>query len=170
MKSQNGSNSPADSNGQRKTVTYKFVTGETSVVEVSEEIAAFLVEADKAEHALAERERSHCLSTDAAAYEGIDYSDGVTPEAAIFLAVENDASTALLQKAIASLTAVQKRRLLMLVTGMKYEEIAHIEGVCLSSLAESIEAANKKIFLIYPKKRPQNLRIVRGFLFPLSVP
>lgn len=84
MKSQNKNNLPANSDGQRKTVTYKFSTGETSVVEVSDEIAAFLAEADKAEHALAERERSHCLSTDAAAYEGIDYSDGSTPETMIY--------------------------------------------------------------------------------------
>ena len=145
MKSQNKNNLPTNSNGQSNTVTYKFVTGETSVVEVSEEIAAFLAECDRAEGRKERKERRHCLSLDAAEYEGTDYSDGTTPETMLFHSIANGDTSALLQNAISSLTEVQKRRLIMLVSGMKYEEIAHIEGVCLSSLAESIEAAKRKI-------------------------
>ncbi len=145
MKSQNKNNLPTNSNGQSKTVTYKFVTGETSVVEVSEEIAAFLAEADKAEHALAERERIHCLSTDAAAYEGIDYSDGITPESELVLAVESAASSALLKKAISTLTEIQKRRFLLFSSGMTYKEIADKEETCINAVVKSISASKRKM-------------------------
>ncbi|MBO2527744.1 MAG: hypothetical protein CW335_06185 [Clostridiales bacterium] len=145
MRLHNKSKLPANSEGKSKTVIYKFVTGETSVVEVPEEIVAFLAEADKAEHALAERERNHCFSMDAAEYEGTDYSDGTTPETALVLTVEKAASSALVQKALSTLTDVQKRRFLMFLSGMKYEEIAHSESVILTSVESSITQARKKL-------------------------
>lgn len=145
MKSQNKYNLPANSNGQSKTVTYKFVTGETSVVEVSGEIAAFLAECDRAEASRERMERRHCLSLDAAEYEGTDYSDGTTPETMIFAAIESENKSALIQNAISTLTKIQKRRLLMLVSGMKYEEIARLEGVTLTAVESSIAQSRKKL-------------------------
>jgi RNA polymerase sigma factor (sigma-70 family) len=49
-------------------------------------------------------------------------------------------------QALDKLTEVQRRRYLMYhVDGLKLEEIAEIEGVAFQSIAESLEAAKKKI-------------------------
>ena len=145
MKSQSKNNSPTNSNGQSKTVTYKFVTGETSVVEVSDEIAAFLAECDRTEASRERMERRHCFSLDAAEYEGTDYSDGTTPEASLIASIENDAVPVSLQRALSALTDIQKKRFLLFSLGKTYQEIAEIEGTSINAVAKSITASKRKM-------------------------
>ena len=141
MNAQNKSTSPSGSGGQSKTVTYKFVTGETSEVEVSGEVAAFLAEADKAEHAQEVAERRHTYSLDAILYEGSEYSSGETPEARLQSALDRRR----INDALSCLTETQKRRLLTLSSGCTFREIAQRERVNVRAVFDCIEAARKKI-------------------------
>ena len=145
MRSQNKSNLPANSGGQSKTVTYKFVTGEASFVKVSDEIAAFLAECDRIEANADRKERHHCISLDATEYEGTDYSDGTTPEVLISNAHENHSLYVRVQKALSCLTETQRRRLLLYAKGKSFHDIAKREGLTThKTVEESIKAARKK--------------------------
>lgn len=137
--------------GQSKKIKYKFVTGETSEVEVTEELATFLAECDREDANNDRKERYHCLSMNAAEYEGLDYSDGTTPEVMLLRLIEHDLNPVRLQEAFSTLTEVQKRRLLMLVSKMTYEEIAKAEGVYIRAIAQSIDASRKKIKKFFRK-------------------
>ena len=122
-------------------ITYRFVDGETSEGEVSEDIGEFILESRREEDNLARKERYHCYSYDAVEYEGEEYADEHTPE--------NDAaadeSKAELDMALNSLSAVQRRRLLMLADGMSIREISRREGVAHKQVIKSIEQAREKI-------------------------
>ncbi|MBQ6430372.1 MAG: hypothetical protein IJJ99_00635 [Oscillospiraceae bacterium] len=141
MNAQNKSTSPAGSDGQSKTVTYKFVTGETSVVEVSDEIAAFLAECDREEHAQEVAERRHTYSLDAILYEGSEYSNGETAETDLLSELEQRR----IYEALSCLTEAQKRRLLALASGYTFREIAQSDHVDVRAIFDSIEAARRKI-------------------------
>lgn len=54
-------------------IKWTFANGDTSEIEVSEEIAAIVIDSRKAEHAQQEKERYHCYSLDAIDYEGDEF-------------------------------------------------------------------------------------------------
>ncbi len=142
MNAQNKSTSPAGSGGQSKTVRYKFVTGETSEVEVSGEVAAFLAEADKAEHAQEVAERRHTYSLDAILYEGSEFSNGKTPETDLVSTIDRERFRATLS----ILTDRQRRRLKMFSEGLSSREIATRESIAdHKAILESINTARRKI-------------------------
>lgn len=65
-------------------INYTFANGETSEVEVSEEIGNVILDSRREESNLDRKERYHCYSLDAAEFEGAEYADGDTPETALF--------------------------------------------------------------------------------------
>lgn len=77
-------------------INYTFANGETSDVEVNEEIGNLILDSRREESNQDRKERYHCYSLDAAVYEGRDYADGETPESALFLQLETSASRRLL--------------------------------------------------------------------------
>ena len=94
-------------------INYTFANGETSDVEVREEIGNLILDSRREESNQDRKERYHCYSLDAAEYEGGDYADGSTPETELFLQLENQR----IKKAFEQLSEVQRRRLLMLAEG-----------------------------------------------------
>ena len=118
-------------------ITYRFVDGETSESEVSEDIGEFILESRREEDNLARKERYHCYSYDAAEYESEEYADEHTPEDDAVA----DESKAELGRALNSLSAGQRRRLLMFADGMSIREIARREHVDYRAVWKSIESA-----------------------------
>ena len=126
-------------------INYTFANGETSDVEVSEEIGTVILDSRREESNLDRKERYHCYSLDAADFEGEDYADGSTPESELFLQLENQHIAATFDK----LSEVQKRRLLMLAQGLSLREIARREGKDIKTIRESIEGARKKFLKFF---------------------
>lgn len=131
-------------NGKMK-INYTFANGETSDVEVSEEIGTVILDSRREESNLDRKERYHCYSLDAADFEGEDYADGSTPESELFLQLENQHIAETFDK----LSEVQKRRLLMLAQGLSLREIARREGKDIKTIRESIEGARKKFLKFF---------------------
>ena len=121
-------------------VNYTFADGETSDVEVSEEIGTVILDSRREEDNLARKERYHCYSLDGAGYEGERMADGETPET-LLLAQEGDRH---IEETLGLLSETQRRRLLMLADGLSVREIARREGKEIKTVRESIEGARKK--------------------------
>ncbi|MCD7712938.1 MAG: hypothetical protein LUJ25_09650 [Firmicutes bacterium] len=122
-------------------IKYTFATGETTEVEVNDEIGEFIIDSRRSEDSADRKERRHCYSMDAALYEGEDYgTEDFTDRLFDDTAEEN----ARVRRAFAHLTDVQKRRLLMYSRGISIREIARREGKDYSAVKESIHAAQKK--------------------------
>lgn len=122
-------------------INYTFVNGETSEIEVSEEIGTMILDSRREESNLDRKERYHCYSLDAADFEGLEMADPNTPEGALFLQFEQKA----IAKALNLLSEVQKRRLLLLAQGLSMREISRIENKDIKTIRESIEGARKKL-------------------------
>ena len=110
--------------------------------EALEEVLAFLEEDARRVQNAERRERFH------APYhlEALDYESGslayhLTPEK-LLLQKEQEEEHAL---ALNALTETQRRRFCLWVDGLTYREIAAIEEADLSSVAESISTARKKL-------------------------
>lgn len=128
-------------NGKMK-INYIFANGETSEVEVEEEIGNIILDSRRKESNLDRKERYHCYSMDAAAFEGMDYADEKTSEKLL----EQKTADRHVADILAELPEIQKRRLLLYAEGKSLREIARMEGVDHKAVKKSIEAA-KKYFL-----------------------
>lgn len=116
--------------------------GKPIMVEVTEEVAEFLREDKRVTGNADRRERNHCeFHMDAMDYEGEAFAYRETPEQ-ILLRKERDMA---LWKAMEVLSNTQFRRLILYADGMSFREIAALEGKDFSSIAESINAAKKKV-------------------------
>ena len=115
-------------------INYTFANGETSDVEVNEEIGNLILDSRREESNQDRKERYHCYSLDAAVYEGRDYADGETPESALFLQLENQR----IKEAIGRLSEVLFLR-----------EIARREGKDIKTIRESIEGARRKFLKFF---------------------
>ena len=124
------------------TINYHFNNGENSEIEVSEELGAVILESRRKEENLARKERYHCVSMENSEFEGVDFIDETTPEMLFFEQIENEHILETLDK----LSETQRRRLLMLASGISIREIARVEGVEFGPVYRSIKAA-KKTFL-----------------------
>ena len=122
-------------------INYTFNNGENSEVEVNEEIGEVILESRRKEENLARKERYHCVSMEDALYEGDDSIDERTPESLFMEQFDNEHIKETLDK----LSETQRRRLLMLASGMTVMDISRAEGVQYAPVYRSIEAA-KKIF------------------------
>ena len=120
---------------------YTFATGETTEVEVNDEIGEFIIDSRRSEDSADRKERRHCYSMDSALYEGEDYG---TEDFTDRLFDETAEENARVRRAFAHLTEVQRRRLLLYSRGLSIREIARREGKDYSAVKESIYAAQKK--------------------------
>lgn len=123
-------------------INYTFANGETSDVEVSEEIGTMILDSRREESNLDRKERYHCYSLDGAEFEGMEMADKEMPETALFLQLENQH----IAKLLSELPEVQRRRLLLYAEGKSLREIARMEGVDHKAVKKSIEAAKKYFF------------------------
>lgn len=85
-------------------IKYEFADGTVSEVEVEDSIGAVIIEDRRLEDNLSRKERYHCYSLDAVQFEGVEYSDGETPESILV----SDEYSGELQEVLGSLTDVQK--------------------------------------------------------------
>ena len=128
-------------------IRYEFATGEVVQVKVAGgEIADFLRESRRREHANNERCRYHSAfsldSEDSRCGQLISYK---TPDDQIIEAEEHQR----LHDSIAHLSAVQRERLLMLADGRSIAEIARFQHAAYNSVKGSIQAAQQKIRKIF---------------------
>ena len=123
-------------------INYTFNNGEKSEVEVNEEIGAVILELRRKEENMERNRRRRCYSLDDFDFEGEDFADDRTPESLFMEQLDNEHIKETLDK----LSETQRRRLLMLASGMSIREIARAEGVEFGPVYRSIEAA-KKTFL-----------------------
>ena len=124
-------------------IRYTFDNGETSEVEVSEEIGEFIVSSRRKEETDNRRERYHCLSSNIMDFEGMEYSVQDTMED-LLTELENKR----IKRAFSHLTETQQRRILMLADGLSEREISRLEDKEIKTIRESIDSARKK-FLKY---------------------
>ena len=121
-------------------INYTFNNGENSEVEVNEEIGAIILESRRKEENLARKERYHCVSMDNSEFEGVDFIDETTPEVLFMEQIDNEHIKETLEK----LSKTQRRRLLMLASGMSISDIARQENRDFRTVYDSLEAAKKK--------------------------
>lgn len=128
---------------QKMKIKYKFANGETSEVEVNDEVGTFIIKSRKEEHALDEKERYHReFSIEQSEYEGLNIAIFTGPDDEV---IKNDLVKKM-DEALDCLTETQRRRLLMYSEGMSMRAIAQAEGISNHHhIAKSIEEAKKKI-------------------------
>ena len=129
-------------------ITYKFTDATMSEVEVSEEIGTLIMDSPREEENAARKERYHCWSLDAIDYEGAEYS---VPDFTDTLFDGSNERDALVRAAFSRLSDVQRRRLLMLASGLSLREIARREGKDIKTVRESIDGARKKFLKNFGK-------------------
>lgn len=125
-------------------IKYKFLTGEVTEVEVTEEIGNVILESRRKEHASVEKNRYHAaFSLNDVTYEGeVCSSLGSNPVDTLIKKERNEECNARLSK----LTAVQRNRYEMLVGDeMSIADIARSENASFNSVKESIESARRKL-------------------------
>ena len=126
-------------------INYTFNNGENSEVEVNEELGAVILESRRKEENLARKERYHCVSMENSEFEGVDFIDETTPEALFMEQLDNEHIMETLDK----LSETQRRRLLMLASGMSIRDIARSEGTDYRAVYDSIKQARKKFQKIF---------------------
>ena len=117
--------------------------------ELVDEVLAFFKNEYRLDYNADRRRKSHEISAEevftyepAAPYEYCSREYPMTPEEILIL---NDEDERTMQRMAKILTETQYRRLTMLMNGFTVQEIARVEGKDHTSVAESIEAAAKKI-------------------------
>ena len=126
-------------------INYTFANGETSEVEVTEEIGNVILDSRREESNLDRKERYHCYSLDGTEFEGMEMAEDDTPETELFLQLENRH----IAETFDRLSEVQKRRLLLLAQGLSVREIARREDKDIKTIRESIEGARKKFLKFF---------------------
>ena len=116
-------------------ITYAFADGTTSVVEVDDEIGAYIMDSRRQENNDDRRHRYHNYSLDDVTYEGSEYGrcDVYSFDN------ESEELAAHVRDAFSHLTDAQRRRLLMSSKGMSLREIAAAEGTSHLAIYHSIE-------------------------------
>ena len=123
-------------------INYKLADGNTALVEVTEEVAEFILEDDRLTANADRRERYHCpWHLEAMEYEGDSLAYHLTPEQ-LYIRKETQLEQS---KALSQLTDTQLRRLLMRADGLTYREIAELEGTNVNAVRDSLESARKKL-------------------------
>ena len=121
-------------------INYTFNNGENSEVEVNEEIGAVILESRRKEENMERNRRRRCYSLDDVDFEGEDFADDRTPESLLIEQIDNEHIKETLDK----LSETQRRRLLMLASGMSISDIARQENRDFRTVYDSLEAAKKK--------------------------
>ena len=119
---------------------YGFVDG-TEEIEVSEEWAAVLREMDREEEANRKKQTRRHISLDAADFEGEEFAAPGDAESDLMVKEEEQH----IEELFSSLTAVQRRRILLRMEGLTYRDIAKLENTSAMACQESITSAAKKM-------------------------
>jgi DNA-directed RNA polymerase specialized sigma24 family protein len=127
-------------------ISYTFVSGNTTEVEVSTEIGSVITASRRDEDSAARKERRHCISLDAVQYEGSEFG---APDFTDELFSDTYERSAAVRDAFSHLSDVQKRRIMMLAGGLSEREISRREGRDFKTVHESILAARKKFKKFY---------------------
>ena len=131
---------PPDGKDSRMKINYTFNNGENSEVEVNEEIGAVILESRRKEENMERNRRRRCYSLDDVDFEGEDFADDRTPESLLIEQIDNEHIKETLDK----LSETQRRRLLMLASGMSISDIARQENRDFRTVYDSLEAAKRK--------------------------
>ena len=134
-------------------IDYKFADGHVETIEVTEEVAEFIVASNREEHALEERERYHTgIYLDAGEYEGMWYADNHTPDYFYNLLEEEER----VEEFISTLEEHEQRRLRLKMDepSLSYTKIAAIEGVNESSIRRTFERIAIKFKNFFPELMP----------------
>ena len=126
-------------------INYTFNNGENSEVEVNEEIGAVILESRRKEENMERNRRRRCYSLDDVDFEGEDFADDRTPESLLVEQINNEHIKETLDK----LSETQRRRLLMLASGMSISDIARQENRDFRTVYDSLEAAKRKFQKIF---------------------
>ena len=124
-------------------ISYKFLDGKHTEVEVADAIGAVIVDSRRVENSA---ERKHRRYIDAIKYEGKEYGTGEFADA---LCDDAEIRNKKIWDAFSHLSEVQKRRMMMLAAGLSMREIARREDKDIKTIRESIEAARKKFLKFY---------------------
>lgn len=127
-------------------ISYEFLDGKHTEVEVADAIGAVVVNSRREEESAERKHRRHCYSLDAITYEGKEYGTGEFVDA---LCDDTEIRNQKIRDAFSHLSEVQKRRMMMLAAGLSMREIARREGKDIKTIRESIEAARKKFLKFY---------------------
>lgn len=127
-------------------ITYEFATGETTEVEVEESIGAVVIDSRRTEASAERKHRRHCYSIDALTYEGKEYGTG---DSADELCDDSEICNQKIKDAFSHLSEIQKRRMMMLASGLSMREISRRENKDIKTIRESIEAARKKFLKFF---------------------
>ena len=122
-------------------ISYSFVTGEVTTVEVSDDIGEEIKKSRTQEESSQKKYTRHNFSSDAAIYEGNDY--GACDS--YFDSEEEREERERIAEILSQLTPIQRKRCVMLANGKSVDEIAEHEGTSRQTIYESIAAARKKI-------------------------
>lgn len=127
-------------------IKYQFADGTTSEVEVSEEIGAFITASRREESNGDRKQRYHCISLDGFEYEGEAFEDESQDQDRIREEMDEQSRV---DRFLATLTEVQRRRLERRLDGASAAQIAREEHCDPSVVRESlkqIQAKYKKLF------------------------
>lgn len=123
-------------------ITYTFADKSTSKVEVNDEIASVILESRRLEENAERRHRAHNYSLNAIEFEGEDYGRCDTYPS-------DDDTEERFQAVLEALTDTQRRRLLLRMEGLTYQQIADKEGTDYKTCYMSIKEAQKKFLKIF---------------------
>ena len=129
-----------------RVIRYEFATGEIVQIEVATEIAEFICESRRMEHANNERTRYHAaFSIDSDDYRCSQLISTKTPDDYIIELEEQRR----LFSSMESLSEVQRQRILLMAEGRNIAEIARLQHTAYNSVKGSIQAAQQKIRKIF---------------------
>ena len=137
-------------------ITYRFLDGAVSEVEVSDEIGEFIIASRREEASRNRRERRHSYSLEAIRYESGEYG---TPD---FTETLFDDTADRIHEAFRCLTKTQQHRLLRLAALKRISRVADAEHRNYASVYESIQGARKKFlenFRIEPHKTASEMSV-----------
>ena len=124
-------------------ITYKFVTGEVTEVEVSEEIGAVIIDLDRQEYNNDHKETRRHYSLDGKVYEGMDYAVEDSDLEALFAGPTDEER---LHAAIRQLSPDQQE----MVRAIYFENVsvndyAARTGVTQSAISHRLQTVKKKL-------------------------
>lgn len=126
-------------------IPYKLADRSIALVEMTDEVAAFILEDDRLTRNAERRERDHApYHIEAMKYEGDSLAYHETPEDIVIRKEEQQELKERVGSAMSHLTDAQFRRILMKAEGMTVREIAEAEGTSINAIEECLEAAKKK--------------------------
>ena len=129
--------------GHKMKITYKFVTGEVTEVEVSEEIGAVIVDLDRQEYNNEHKETRRHHSLEGKVYEGMDYAVEDPDLEALFAGPTDEER---LHTAIRQLSPDQQEMVrAIFFENVSVNDYAARMGVTQSAISHRLQTVKKKL-------------------------